>query len=164
VDCPVPNTEPSRYVMDRPTCFARPSNSARIYAQTTQVKPHGRTIWVQPQTIRSGRGPSGPSHQTVQVWNYPGSAIYNQTVRIHTWTIQSRHGLSRSLRWIVQVCVHKTRSCTICRVLHRQHIITVPCHPYVHRVEYSSATREPDRYRAGGGGINRTPNTHLGHI
>ena len=30
-------------------------------------------------------------------------------------------------------------------------------------VEYSSATRELERYKAGGGGINRTPSTHLGH-
>jgi hypothetical protein len=30
-------------------------------------------------------------------------------------------------------------------------------------VEYSLATREPERYKAGGGGINRTPSTHLGH-
>jgi hypothetical protein len=35
--------------------------------------------------------------------------------------------------------------------------------PHVHRVEYFSATREPERYRARGGGINRTPNTHLRH-
>jgi hypothetical protein len=30
--------------------------------------------------------------------------------------------------------------------------------PHVHRVEYSSATRELES-----GGINRTPNTHLRH-
>jgi hypothetical protein len=29
--------------------------------------------------------------------------------------------------------------------------------------KYSSATSDPERYRTGGGGINRTPNTHLGH-
>jgi hypothetical protein len=35
--------------------------------------------------------------------------------------------------------------------------------PHVLRAEYYFATRDPKRYRAGGGGINRTPNTHLGH-
>jgi hypothetical protein len=35
--------------------------------------------------------------------------------------------------------------------------------PHVHRAEYSSTTRDPERYRAGGGGINKTPNTYLGH-
>jgi hypothetical protein len=35
--------------------------------------------------------------------------------------------------------------------------------PHEQRVEYSSATREAERCRAGGGGINRTPSTHLGH-
>jgi hypothetical protein len=35
--------------------------------------------------------------------------------------------------------------------------------PHGHMAEYYSDTREPDRYRAGGGGINMTPNTQLGH-
>jgi hypothetical protein len=35
--------------------------------------------------------------------------------------------------------------------------------PYVHRAGYYSTTREPERFRVGGGGINRTPNTHLRH-
>jgi hypothetical protein len=35
--------------------------------------------------------------------------------------------------------------------------------PHEHMAEYSSATREPERCRAGGGGINITPSTHLGH-
>jgi hypothetical protein len=35
--------------------------------------------------------------------------------------------------------------------------------PHGHRAENSSVTREPERNRAGGGGINRTYNTHLGH-
>jgi hypothetical protein len=38
---------------------------------------------------------------------------------------------------------------------------TIP--PHGHRAEYCSATREPERYRAGAGDINRTPNTHLKH-
>jgi hypothetical protein len=29
--------------------------------------------------------------------------------------------------------------------------------------EYCSATREPERYRAGAGDINMTPSTHLRH-
>jgi hypothetical protein len=35
--------------------------------------------------------------------------------------------------------------------------------PHKHRDEYSSATREPERYRPGGDGTNRTPNTHFEH-
>jgi hypothetical protein len=30
--------------------------------------------------------------------------------------------------------------------------------PYMHKAEYSSATKESERYRVGGGSINRTPN------
>ena len=35
--------------------------------------------------------------------------------------------------------------------------------PQEHRAEYSLATRDHERYRAEGGGVNRTPTTHLGH-
>jgi hypothetical protein len=35
--------------------------------------------------------------------------------------------------------------------------------PHEHRDEYSLATKERNRDRAGGGGINRTTSTHLGH-
>jgi hypothetical protein len=35
--------------------------------------------------------------------------------------------------------------------------------PHGHRAEYRSATREPERCRAGAGDINRIPNTHLKH-
>jgi hypothetical protein len=40
------------------------------------------------------------------------------------------------------------------------HVVT----PQMSSVEYSSATREPERYRARGGGTNRTPNTHFEHL
>jgi hypothetical protein len=42
---------------------------------------------------------------------------------------------------------------------HHNHVVPPP----IHRVEYSSATREPERYRAGDGAINRTPNAHSEH-
>lgn len=58
------------------------------------------------------------------------------------------------------------------QILHpsQQHYATPPTLSYNHvmpphmpMVEHSSATIEPERYRAGEGGSNRTPNTHFEH-
>jgi hypothetical protein len=55
---------------------------------------YGRSVWVQPWTIRPDRGPSSSLRQTVWVRDCPGSTIYD-------WTIQNTFGpfaRSRTIR------------------------------------------------------------------
>jgi hypothetical protein len=56
---------------------------------------------------------------------------------------------------------HNHRNNTI--VPHWQHIITVSCHLMYTGLNILWPLENPEIYRVGGG-INRTPNTHLGHL
>jgi hypothetical protein len=89
--------------------------------------------------------------------NHKGSSIHGRTIW-HT------HGLS-GYAYIEQELHNMNSSHT-----HHNNTMVPPTTyynhsmpPHVHKAEYSSATREPERYRGGGGGINRIPNTHLRH-
>jgi hypothetical protein len=58
---------------------------------------HCQTIRAQPQTLRSGHGPSGPSRRTVQVRNDADSSLYGWTVWLRTRTVRLGRGLSSPL-------------------------------------------------------------------
>jgi hypothetical protein len=146
----------------------------RLYTSPRIDRPsraiYDRIVRVQPWTIRPDHKPSSPLRRTVRVRDYPGSTIYGWIVRTHLRTVWPGCGPSVPLRRTVRVCVRGTKSCTTIPTLiaatiwyppatHYNHAMP----PHGHRAEYCSATREPERYRAGAGDINRTSNTHLGH-
>jgi hypothetical protein len=92
----------------------------------------------------------------------------------HTWSDSLDTPLARSTPYVVPsgYAYKEPGDAQYPQFTHpsQQHYTTSPvayCNhampPHIHRAGYSLATREPERYRAGGGGINRTPNTHLRH-
>jgi hypothetical protein len=172
-DRPTPYARPSGYITDRPTCFIRPYDPTRIHAHTTHVTPHMAELsGYNPKQFGQVVDHPTPHAWTIWVWNYAGNAIYGQTVQIHTRTVRPSRGLFGPYVGPSGYAYTEPGAAQYAHFPHssQQHygapLATYYNHampPHVHRAKYSSATREPERYRAGGGGINRTPNTHLGH-
>jgi hypothetical protein len=148
--------------------FVEPSNPTWVRAQTTQVAHTWPDYLDDP-------GQFGPV--TYCLAPYVRWSRFGTTQTMPYTVGQSKYALGPfdPLRRTIWVCVQRTRRCTISIVPtpiagSQQHYTTSPasyCNhampPHMHRARYSLATREPERYRAGGGGINRTPNTHLRH-
>jgi hypothetical protein len=172
-DRPLSNVGPSGYGMNRPTYYAGPSDSTRVHAQTAQVAPY--------MTEPSGYspGPFGPiadhpvlydrwsGYETTQAAPYTaGQSGYTfgpfGPVADHPTSYAGPSGYAyaepRAARY-----THFPHSSQqhygAPPAIHYNHAIP----PHGHRAEYCSATREPKRYRAEPGDINRTPNTHLKH-
>jgi hypothetical protein len=172
-DRSVPYTGPSGYVTDRPTYFVGPSDSTRVHVQTTQVAPY---------MTRSSEYNPGPFSPIVdRPVPYDGRSGYETTQVVPYMVRQSRYTLGpfgpvtdrptsyvgpSGYVYVEPIVAQYTQ------FPHpsQQHYSAPPATyynhalpPHGHMAEYSSATREPKRYRVGGGGINRTPNTHLRH-
>jgi hypothetical protein len=164
---------PSGYGMNRPTYYAGPSDSTRVHAQTTQVTPY--------MTDPSGYspGPFGPitdrlvlygrrsGYETTQVAPYTaGQSGYTfrpfgqVTDHPASYVGPSRYAYTepRAAQY-AQFPNSSQQHYGAPPATHYSH--TIP--PHGHRAEYCSSTREPERYRAGAGDINRTHNTHLKH-
>jgi hypothetical protein len=105
-DRPPSYTGPSGYGMNRPTYYAGPSDSTRVHAADYPNRAiYGRSVRVQPWTIRPDRGPSSSLRQTVWVRDYPRSTIYGWTIRIYLQTIWPGRGPFGLLRRTVRICI-----------------------------------------------------------
>jgi hypothetical protein len=133
---------------------------------------YDRSIRIQPWTIRPDRGPSSSLRQTVWVRDYPRSTIYGWTIRIYLQTFGQVANHPASYVGPSGYAYAEPRAAQYAQFPHspQQHYGAPPATHYNHaipphgyRAEYYSAIREPERYRAGDGDINRTPNTHLKH-
>lgn len=133
---------------------------------------HGWAIRARPQTIWPDHRPSSSSRRTVQVQNYEAAPYM---------TGQSGHALgsfgpvmnrltpyTRPFKYVyiepgatqyAQVPYPSHQHYATSPVAYHNHVMP----PHAHMAKYSSATSKSERYRTGGGGINRTLNTHLGH-
>jgi hypothetical protein len=164
---------PSGYGMNRSVYYAGPSDSTRVHAQTVQVAPY------MPEPSGYSLGPFDPitdcpalydrrsGYGTTQAAPYmAGQSGYTfgpfGLVADHPtpYTGPSGHAYvePRAAQY-TQFPYSSQQHYGAPPATHYNH--TIPTHG--HRVEYCSATREPKRYRAGAGDINRTPNTHLRH-
>jgi hypothetical protein len=135
---PPPDTRPTRnivgpfeghlgpfgYITDRPTYFVRPSDPTQVRAQTTQVAPY---------TV-------GPSGYTLGLFG-PGADRLAHYARPSGYTY-AEPGAAQYAQFL-----HPSQ----------QHYATLPAAyynhdmpPHMHRAQYSSATIESERYRAGG--------------
>jgi hypothetical protein len=164
---------PSGYGMNRPTYYAGPSDSTRVHTQTAQVAPY--------MTDPSGYNPGPFAPITDRPVLYDRRSGY-ETTHVAPYTAgQSGYTFGP----FGQVADHPTsyagpfgyayaepRAAQYTQFPHssQQHYGAPPAThynhtipPHGHRAKYCSATRESQRYRAGAGDINRTPNTHLKH-
>jgi hypothetical protein len=159
--------------MNRPTYYAGPSDSTRVHAQTAQVAPY--------MTDPSGYNPRPfdpiadrpilydrrSGYETTQVAPYTaGQSGYTfgpfGQVTDHPTSYAGPSGYAYAEPRAAQYAQFPHSS--------QQHYGAPPAThynhaipPYGHRAEYCSATKEPERYRAGAGDINRTPSTHIKH-
>jgi hypothetical protein len=164
---------PSGHGMNRSAYYVGPSDSTQVHAQTAQVAPYMtdpsgyspgpfdpiadrpvlydrrsgyEAIQVAPYTARQSGytfGPFGPVVDHPASYAGPSGYAYAEP-RAAQYT-KFPHSSQQ----------HYSAPPTT----HYNHAIP----PQGHRAEYYSATREPERYSAGAGDINRTPNTHLKH-
>jgi hypothetical protein len=162
---------PSGYGMSRPVYYAGPSDSTRVHAQTAQVTPY------MTDPSRYSPGPFGPiadrpvlydrrfGYETTQVAPYmTGQSGYNfgpfGPVADHPASYAGPSGYAyaepRATKY-TQFPHSSQQHYGAPPATHYNHAIP----PHGHRVEYCSATRELERYRARAGDINRTPNTRL---
>jgi hypothetical protein len=172
-DRPLSYVRPSEYGMNPSAYYAGTSDSTRVHAQTIQVTPY--------MTDPSGYSP-GPfgliadrpvlygrrsGYETAQVAPYTaGQSGYTfrpfGPVADHPASYAGPSGYAYAEPRAVQYTQFPHSSQQhygAPPATHYNHVIP----PHGHRVEYCSATREHERYRAGAGDINRTPNTHLKH-
>jgi hypothetical protein len=172
-DRPPSYVGPSGYGMNRPTYYAGPSDSTRLHAHTAQVAPYMadpsgyspgpfgpiadrpvlydrrsgyETTHAAPYTAGQSGYTFGPFGQvTDHPASYVGPSGYAYTEPRAAQYAQFPH--SSQQHYGAPPATHYNH--------------TIP--PHGHRAEYCSAIREPERYRAGAGDINRTPSTHLKH-
>jgi hypothetical protein len=172
-DCLTPYAGLSAYVTDQTTYFAEPSDSTRVHAQTTQVTPY--------MAESSGYKPGPFSPILDRPVPYDRRSGYETTQAKPYTAGQSRYTLEQFGPLADRLAPYAGPSgyayaalgaAQYAQFLHpsQQHYATpltvnynhaMPSH--MHMTEYSSANKEPERYRAGEGVTNRTSNTHLEH-
>jgi hypothetical protein len=159
--------------MNRLAYYVGPSNSTRVHAHIVQVAPY------MTDPFGYSLGPFGPiadrpvlydrrsGYETAQVAPYTtGQSGYTfrpfGPVADHPTSYVGPSGYAyvepRAAQY-TQFPHSSQQHYGAPPTTHYNHAIP----PHGHRAEYCSATREPERYRAGAGDINRTPNTHLKH-